>query len=596
MNTGKVRRVISLLLIACMMAAMGVHVTAAGQNQAEEPEKTEQSAPDVTADAETSVTDSKAAVPDTDAKTKHPIITEQNPETDATTGQNPGDTATGQNPETGTTTEQPDITEQNPETDTATGQNPETGTTTEQPDIPEQNPGTADTESDTAATIADPPTAAPDTPKAEAPAAANLVEAKVYLLYDNRVPSRINDPFDAAGFGPAGDNTPYITVTVDLNQVVKNGGVLQRKSGGDYYSIDSRGYVISGSRTDAMKAYWEKIIYPSIQEQDRTDLDTVFGGKNNFYGYVLKKENDGWHIDGLMTKETPVYVVELYDYTGGTNVGALFAISAGRDKVTYESFKKSLEGTLGGTDYSYTEQKTDRVELTYKKGGKSYRAVLSPKSDESSSSSYHMYPDRNGFAYNTITKDIYYLSRIKIEIQEVKEETVSLTITKQVKGDSANPQEHFAFTLTLTDKNGSPISGSYSVTYSGTEGGVSNHPGTVDFAGGAATIFLKHREQATIQSIPKGAAMTIKEASGVYRVSARRNKEALSYGDKGAVVNLTEKVQTAEFTNQLEQVPLTGIETDIFPFLLLLGGGTIGGIAVFLCRGRESRCWKRHGK
>lgn len=565
MKTGKVRRRISLLLIFCMMAAMGIHAAAAGLNQTEEQEKTEQSAPEDKADGEASAEDARVLMPDKTPTAEQPGNTEQ-----SDTTEQPGNT------------EQPDMTEQ--------------PGNTEQPDTTEQPQGTSGTESDIETPMADTPAKAPDTPKEEVPPMANLVEAKVYLLYDNRVPSRINDPFDAAGFGPAGDNTPYITVTVDLNQVVKNGGVLQRKSGGDYYSIDSRGYIFNGSRTDAMKAYWEKIIYPSIQEQDRTDLDGVFGGKNNFYGYVLKKENDGWHIDGLMAKETPVYVVELYDYTSGANGGALFAISAGRDKVTYESFKRSLEGTLGGTDYSYTTQKTDRVELTYKKDGKSYQAVLSPKSDESGSSSYHMYPDSNGFAYSTITKDIYYLSRMKIEIQEVKEETVSLTITKQVKGDSANPLEHFAFILTLTNKNGSGISGSYPVTYSGTEEGASNHPGTVDFAGGVATIFLKHKEQATIQSIPKGAVMTIKEAAGLYRVSARRNQEALSYGDKGAVVSLTEKVQTAEFTNQLQQVPLTGIETDIIPFLLLAGIGTLGGIAAFLWRRRESRIWKHHGK
>ena len=43
-------------------------------------------------------------------------------------------------------------------------------------------------------------------------------------------------------------------------------------------------------------------------------MDSIFG-EGQFYGYVLKRESDGWHIDGVLKKDPPIYVVELYDVT-----------------------------------------------------------------------------------------------------------------------------------------------------------------------------------------------------------------------------------------------------------------------------------------
>lgn len=71
---------------------------------------------------------------------------------------------------------------------------------------------------------------------------------------------------------------------------------------------------------------------------DQAKFTNVFG-ENMFVGYVLKREGSGWHIDGVLAEDPPVYVVELYD---AENNG-LFAISS-----MIQNFRELLTGNLKG--------------------------------------------------------------------------------------------------------------------------------------------------------------------------------------------------------------------------------------------------------
>lgn len=51
--------------------------------------------------------------------------------------------------------------------------------------------------------------------------ATGKITAKVYLRYSNAIPEKINQAFTAGEFGPSGNNTPYFTVTVNLDQLNK---------------------------------------------------------------------------------------------------------------------------------------------------------------------------------------------------------------------------------------------------------------------------------------------------------------------------------------------------------------------------------------
>lgn len=78
-------------------------------------------------------------------------------------------------------------------------------------------------------------------------AVSGKIEAKVYLRYSNEVPSAINNAFAMGEFGPSGNDKPYFTVTVDLdelNKKVNSYSYWQDYGRGNwveyiYYSIDS---------------------------------------------------------------------------------------------------------------------------------------------------------------------------------------------------------------------------------------------------------------------------------------------------------------------------------------------------------------------
>lgn len=73
--------------------------------------------------------------------------------------------------------------------------------------------------------------------------ATGKITAKVYLRYSNAIPEKINQAFTAGEFGPSGNNTPYFTVTVNLDQLNKKPVKTYVKNYGRtwyiYYSIDS---------------------------------------------------------------------------------------------------------------------------------------------------------------------------------------------------------------------------------------------------------------------------------------------------------------------------------------------------------------------
>ena len=175
--------------------------------------------------------------------------------------------------------------------------------------------------------------------------ATGKITAKIYLRYSNAIPKDINQDFGMDEFGPSGNNTPYFTVTVDLDKInrqpVKAKVVMSDYGKYIYYSIDSDKSWNPGDNADAANRVqnatnlWEQAILQAMSSTDQKKFENVFGS-NMFVGYVLKRENDGWHIDGILKKDPPVYVVELYDQ----NDQALFAISSNEQKLpnTFSNF------------------------------------------------------------------------------------------------------------------------------------------------------------------------------------------------------------------------------------------------------------------
>ena len=405
--------------------------------------------------------------------------------------------------------------------------------------------------------------------------ATGKITAKIYLRYSNAIPDNINQDFGAAEFGPSGNNIPYFTVTVDLDQLNKKPVKTYVKDYDRtwyiYYSIDSDKSWNPGDKTDANRVQnatnlWEQAILPAMSNADQKKFENVFGS-NMFVGYVLKRENDGWHIDGILKKDPPVYVVELYDQ----NDQALFAISSNDQKlpgVTYADFKAKVEEALGGTNYQYLIEEKDRIVLTYDKDGRTLRVTITPKTDGTDkdyAGIYHVDPANNKFSYRTVSRNTYYLSRMKIQMEDVT--SADLMISKTVKGGAANPTEHFTFALTASELAGK----TFNVIYTGTQDCSEAHASKITFdQAGIARIILKNGESAAIQQVTSGD-VRIKEESGDYWASVTVNGADERYNqENGILLNIDNTNVTAAFTNQMEQQPVTGIFLTTFPYVLIL--------------------------
>lgn len=415
-----------------------------------------------------------------------------------------------------------------------------------------------------------------------------IIEAKVYLRYSNDVPENTLQSTGANEFGPAGNNTPYITVKVNLDTVAEK---ANHHSNGSwvYYSIDSddRYNTVPNDNTIDRKKnadnFWKSVIYPAIQESDKQALDTIFGN-DSFIGYVLKLESDGWHMDGVLRKDPPVYVVELYEENSNS---VLFAISeSGNDGVPYEMFKKYVEKSLDADsgNYEWVTEEDDNLVVKYQKDGVWYQSIITPRNNGEDENGYHVYPNQKIFEYRTVTPDIYFISRMKIKTEVC---SGNLTISKTVEGSAANPKEHFIFTLNVPDT----VDGDYVITYQGTESceNPGQHEETIHFEEQMATFVLKHGESATVQGLT--GKVTVKENNEKYQTSYcinEGNKE-LYLNSQGVIVDVSGLDTTIAFENRKDAPPDTGVQIHIMPGCLAVLAGIGVGVVMLLSMKKRKR-------
>jgi LPXTG-motif cell wall-anchored protein len=91
-----------------------------------------------------------------------------------------------------------------------------------------------------------------------------------------------------------------------------------------------------------------------------------------------------------------------------------------------------------------------------------------------------------------------------------------LTVSKTVQGQAADASQAFAFTITLKDADGKPLSGTYAYTGGSVSGSSATAPadGTITFdAKGAGSVSLSSGQQITIGGIPSGSSYTVQEVT-----------------------------------------------------------------------------------
>ena len=113
-------------------------------------------------------------------------------------------------------------------------------------------------------------------------------------------------------------------------------------------------------------------------------------------------------------------------------------------------------------------------------------------------------------ASGTITKDATATAAF------TNDRLYKLTVSKTVQGQAADASQAFAFTVTLKDADGKPLSGTYAYTGGSVSGSSATAPanGTITFdVNGEGPVSLSSGQQITIGGIPSGSSYTVQEVT-----------------------------------------------------------------------------------
>ena len=323
------------------------------------------------------------------------------------------------------------------------------------------------------------------------------------------------------------------------------------------------------------------MIYPAIDAEDQAALNEIFG-EGNFIGYVLKLENSGWHIDGILATDPPVYVVELYEEnTSGANTA--FVLASNDETlpgVTYSDFKTRLEEYLNGDAGSYSYQASyDRIVVTYTKNGATYETTVTPYTADGYGGFYHVRPNEGRFEYRTVTNNVYYISRMVISTKLISGD---LVITKEVHSSLGEASEE-TFTFTLKGN----VNGDYQAVY--TSGSESQKTEQITFSGGQATIYLKDGETARISNLPINTTISIEEtALDDYTTTYLLN--GIGGSGRNCSVTISSTAQEVTFINEKIIAIPTGLHVNGSPWILMMGAAVVffAGMGFFR-NGRKGR-------
>ena len=137
----------------------------------------------------------------------------------------------------------------------------------------------------------------------------------LYYIYTNELPNKSTLDYtgSAAEYGPSGNDVPFIKVNVDIDKLLAHYG----KVGLNHITPVTCGAVAEDADSEAKKSatenWWKWIVENCMDETTQTALKQT--GIGNYYAcYFINLNRDLNHGDGILTKEPPVYMVEM-DYT-----------------------------------------------------------------------------------------------------------------------------------------------------------------------------------------------------------------------------------------------------------------------------------------
>lgn len=217
---------------------------------------------------------------------------------------------------------------------------------------------------------------------------ASTVEAKFYYKLDNQVPTNPEEGSDVQDYGPSGDNTPLITVTINMEKMFDSLPSSAQKTARESWWVNEgnwlfpdyqeHGYATAKSCGYTNNADWWTLVISCMDPEGQDYFkNNLFG--QMFQGYAIKYESSdkgAFHCDGILTQDPPVYLAELYDTDKGHFVAAMAGGSEDDSNLSIGNVQKVYTEYLTGSKESdqvnwtssssgiYTDSKGDSYQLT----------------------------------------------------------------------------------------------------------------------------------------------------------------------------------------------------------------------------------------
>lgn len=155
----------------------------------------------------------------------------------------------------------------------------------------------------------------------------------------------------------------------------------------------------------------------------------------------------------------------------------------------------------------------------------------------------------------------------------------SLSVTKDIKGNMADMNKEFAFTIVFTAPTGETVNSAITVTKpDGTTENITFATGKTTYT---YTINLGDDDTVTFTNIPEGVTYTVSEDAENY------TSDEGVFSDENMSISANDE-DTVTFTNTLTKEVDTGITMDSMPYVLLLAVACMG-LFVFISKKRMMR-------
>lgn len=139
----------------------------------------------------------------------------------------------------------------------------------------------------------------------------------IYYIADGHFPDSFYGSADAKYYGPAGDNTPLLSINVNITELKKRDGVLYQEN------VENAYHFIPEAQSDDYEenlayatAFWEQV--KDCMDEESIEAFEATGLYDTFVGYCLKNQGSAAypdnHGDGILSVKPPVYVIEMYDH------------------------------------------------------------------------------------------------------------------------------------------------------------------------------------------------------------------------------------------------------------------------------------------